>query len=84
MDAAQIQVQVISSFPMLPNGTVRLDGNLPDLEPRDHIAITAGVTNLPLSLALNTTTLPNGFHELTAVLYEGTMFAPRNDSRKMS
>src|SRR5439155_2238545 len=60
------------SFTNSPLGTVRLDENLADLEPRDHIYITAGVTNLPVTFALNTSSLANGFHELTAVVYEGS------------
>ncbi len=71
-DAAQIQTSLITSFTNQPIGTVRLDDNLPDLEPRDHIYVTAGVTNLPLTFALNTSAMANGFHELTAVVYEGS------------
>src|SRR6185436_9618678 len=71
-DAAQVQASLITSFTNYTPGTLRLDDNLPDLEPRAHLYITAGVTNLPLSFAFNTTVLPNGFHELTAVVYEGS------------
>jgi len=42
------------------------------LQPRDHLYVTAGLTNLPLTVALNTTTLADGYHELTAVAYEGS------------
>jgi len=34
--------------------------------------VTAGVTNLPLTVAFNTTTQADGYHELTAVAYEGS------------
>jgi hypothetical protein len=50
----------------------RLDGNISDLQARDHIYIRAGVTNLPVSFALNTTLLADGFHDLIAVAYEGS------------
>src|SRR5207237_4384752 len=40
--------------------------------PREHLYINAGVSNLPLTFALNTSALANGFHELTAVVYEGS------------
>ena len=71
-DAAQIQTSLISSFTNQPAGTVLLDDNLPDLEPRDHIYVTAGVTNLPFTFALDTSAMANGFHELTALVYEGS------------
>ena len=53
-------------------GTFGLDQNLSDLQPRNHLYITAGLTNLPLTFALNTTTQADGYHELTAVIYEGS------------
>jgi hypothetical protein len=51
---------------------MKLDENLPDLEPRNHLYVTAGVTNLAATFAFNTLTQANGFHELTAVSYEGS------------
>jgi hypothetical protein len=71
-DAAQIQANLIGSFTILPVGNVGLDDNLDDLEPRAHLYINAGVTNLTLSFPFNTASLPNGHHELTAVIYEGS------------
>ena len=73
-DAAQLQANLAGSptFFIQPPGTQRLDQNLPDLQPRDHLYFSAGVTNLPLSFALNTTTQADGYHELTAVAYEGS------------
>ena len=47
------------SFTITPAGTVRLEDNLADLEPRAHIYVSAGVTNLPLAFALSTTALAN-------------------------
>jgi hypothetical protein len=72
--AAQLQVNFSASldFTMQPTGLQRLDENLPDLQPRNHLYITAGATNIPLTFPLNTTALANGFHQLTAVVYEGS------------
>ena len=72
-DAAQIQVDINGStnFVILPGNAVKLDQNLGDLEPRNHLYVIAGVTNLAATFALNTTTQANGFHQLTAVAYEG-------------
>jgi len=72
--AAQIQAQLSgsSTFTFLPSGFQALDGNFPDLQPRAHLYVTAGATSLPLTFALDTTLLADGFHELTAVAYEGS------------
>lgn len=73
-DAAAIQVAFHSSPDMQvsPSGTQVLEANLSDLQPRDHVYITAGVTNLPLTFAFNTATQASGFHQLAAVAYEGS------------
>jgi hypothetical protein len=73
-DPAQIQVAVTGSvtFAITPNGTVKLDENVSDLEPRNHLYVVAGVTNLASTFGFNTTTQANGFHELTAIAYEGS------------
>src|SRR5208337_404422 len=55
-----------------PSGTQTLTANLDDLQPRNHLYITAGATNLALVFPFNTVTQANGFHELTAVAYEGS------------
>ncbi len=70
--AAAIQVlpttyKVIMST---PQGT--LTQNLSDLQPRNHLFITAGASSLALKFPLDTTTLADGYHELTAVAYEGS------------
>ncbi len=72
--AAQLQAQLAGSavFTFQPSGAQKLDSNLPDLQPRNHLYVTAGVTNLPLSFAFNTTTQADGYHDLTAVAYEGS------------
>jgi uncharacterized protein (TIGR03790 family) len=71
-DAAQIQTHITGSFDIFPPDNQRLDENLSDLQPRNHLYITAGVTNLVLPFALNTTNYADGYHELTAVAYEGS------------
>jgi hypothetical protein len=73
-NAAQIQANLSSSstYTVQPSGTQTLDSNLPDLYPRSHLYVTAGLTNLPLTFAFNTTTQADGYHELTAVAYEGS------------
>jgi uncharacterized protein (TIGR03790 family) len=73
-DGAQLQANLAGSskFAIQPPGTQRLDQNLPDLQPREHLYLTAGVTNLPLTFAFDTTTQADGYHELTAVAYEGS------------
>lgn len=72
--AAQIQITLSGStvLAISPTGAKRLDENLADLQPRNHLYLAAGLTNLPLTFAFNTTTQADGFHELTAVAYEGT------------
>lgn len=71
---AQVEIALSGStgLTFTPPGTNRLDANAADFPPRNHLYITAGATNLPLTFALDTTTLADGFHELTAVAYEGS------------
>ena len=73
-NASQIQVTLSGSSPLSisPSGSQTLVDNIGDLEPRAHLYITAGLTNFPFNFAFNTTTLADGFHELTAVGYEGS------------
>lgn len=72
--AAQIQANLISSpeLSISPGSNVTVDENRADLQPRAHLYLTAGVTNLPLLIPLDTTSLADGYHELTAVVYEGS------------
>lgn len=42
------------------------------LRARNNLYVSAGASHLPLNLTLDTTLLADGFHELTAVAYEGT------------
>jgi uncharacterized protein (TIGR03790 family) len=75
-NAAQIQATLSGSsslyFNISPAGAHPFQDNLGDLRPRAHLYLSAGTTNLPLSIALNTTLLANGYHELSAVAYEGS------------
>jgi hypothetical protein len=77
--AAQMQVQLTSpDFAYFlddltpPSGAQRLNGNLEDLQPRDHLYVTAGLTNLPVQFPFDTTAIADGWHELSAVAYEGS------------
>ncbi len=72
--ASQVSVVFTGSMGLntYPVGTQTLNQNLGDLEPRNHIYVTAGVTNLDLEFPLDTTALADGSHELTAVVYEGS------------
>ncbi len=74
--ASQIQASLTGSSPLVftitPAGTSAIDDNVSDLQPRAHLYVTAGLTNLTATFPLNTTTLADGFHELTAVAYEGS------------
>jgi len=58
------------SMPSAPRGP--LTNNLSDLQPRNHLYVTAGATRLALTFPLDTTALADGYHELTAVAYEGS------------
>ena len=72
---ASLPIQVfLAGSSILPYSPfyLRLDANLADVQPRNHLYVTAGVTNLAVSYALDTTALADGYHELTAVAYEGS------------
>jgi uncharacterized protein (TIGR03790 family) len=69
---AQIQADLDGSFSLFPEPLARLDENLSDLQPRNHLYVTAGLTNLNFEAPFNTTTNADGYHELTAVAYEGS------------
>lgn len=70
--AAQIQAQLLGTFTLHPETSKRLEDNLNDLRPRNHLYLTAGLTNWNLIVPLNTQPLPDGSHELLAVAYEGS------------
>ena len=55
-----------------PAGTNPLADNVSDLRPRNHLYLSEGTNLLSVNFALDTTQLPDGWHQLTAVAYEGT------------
>jgi len=57
-------------MPSAPQGP--LTQNLSDLEPRNHLYVTAGAARLALTFPLDTTTLADGYHNFTAIAYEGS------------
>ncbi|TAL07215.1 MAG: TIGR03790 family protein [Verrucomicrobia bacterium] len=71
---SQIQALLTGTAPLVvtPVGSQALEENLNDLHPRNHLYLAAGVTNLPVMFPFNTTTNADGYHELTAVAYEGS------------
>jgi hypothetical protein len=72
--AATIQVNptVSAQVPSFTTQGSTLTQNLSDLELRNHLYVTAGASSLALTFPLNTTALPDGYHNLTAVAYEGS------------
>jgi uncharacterized protein (TIGR03790 family) len=72
--ASQIQVSFTASpnLAAFPGGTNRLEDNVNDLRPRNHLYLSAGDPALAVNHAFDTTLLADGFHDLTAVAYEGT------------
>jgi len=72
--ASQIQVRLTGSanFDIAPADIVKLDDNAKDLQPRSHLYVTAGVSNLNVDFVFNSTTFADGYHDLTAVAYEGS------------
>jgi uncharacterized protein (TIGR03790 family) len=72
--AAQLQAGLSASAPHVvqPATSQKLDPNVADLQPRNHLYVTAGLPNLPFTFPFNTATLADGYHELTAVAYEGS------------
>jgi uncharacterized protein (TIGR03790 family) len=69
---AQIQVTGSGNLYVNPPGPTGLNANLSDLQSRNHLYVTAGAASLGLTFPLDTTALPDGFHELAAVAYEGS------------
>ena len=72
--AAQVHTVLSCSTNLFvaPGDSQPLEDYVSDLQPRAHLYITSGVTNLPLTFAFDTTTQSDGFHELTVVIYEGS------------
>jgi len=55
-----------------PAGTNPLADNVSDLRPRNHLYLSSGGNSLPVNYSFDTTQMPDGYHQLTAVAYEGT------------
>lgn len=72
--ASEIKVMLSSSGALVgsPGEATSLNANLADLQPRNHLYLAAGAAELGVNFALNTMLLPDGYHELEAVAYEGT------------
>jgi uncharacterized protein (TIGR03790 family) len=72
--AANVRIVFNSSGSLIgtPAAENPLTSNLSDLQPRNHLYLNAGVAGLSVSFPLDTTSLPDGYHELTAVAYEGS------------
>lgn len=71
--AAQIQLRAQGGNKVYVSATQGpLTGNLSNLELRNHLYVTAGASRLPLTFPLATTNLADGYHELSAVAYEGS------------
>jgi hypothetical protein len=70
--AAVRAVLTSSTLGTLPSTSVTLTDNLSDLQPRNHLYLTTGASVLGSGISLNTALLSDGFHELTAVAYEGS------------
>ena len=73
-DAAAIQAQLIGSAGLgtSPSVPMSLNANLSDLQPRNHLYVTAGAGSLAVTFPFDTTRLADGYHELEAVAYEGS------------
>jgi len=81
---AQVQAQLAGTFAIAPATAGALEDNLADLRPRNHLYIVAGLTNWNLAIPLDTTVLADGYHELTAVAYEGShVRTPKRISRNV-
>jgi uncharacterized protein (TIGR03790 family) len=72
--AAQIVTMYRTSgdLEVTPTLSGPLTDNVNDLRPKNHLYVAAGATSLPVNYTWDTTQVPDGYHELTAVAYEGT------------
>jgi len=72
--AAQAQARFEGSpiFRFLPAANNRVDGNWSDLRPRNHLYLSAGRAAGSPVFMVNTSLLPDGYHELAVVAAEGT------------
>ncbi len=72
--ASQILATLNSSTNLqaTPIGTNPLAENVTDLRPRNHLYLSSGMYLLSVNFSFDTTQMPDGWHQLTAVAYEGT------------
>ena len=70
--ALQARLGGTSRLVMSPKTVSSVNANMSDLQPRNHLYLTAGAQTLAAKFALNTASLPDGYHELIAVAYEGS------------
>jgi uncharacterized protein (TIGR03790 family) len=72
--AAQMTVTLNTStnLAQAQPGTFPLADNLTDLLPKNHLYVSSGTNVLSVNFQLDTTKLPDGWHQLTAVAYDGT------------
>jgi uncharacterized protein (TIGR03790 family) len=71
--AAGLKVSLASNtLGTTPSAATTLTDNLSDLQPRNHLYLAAGAMSLGGNFSLNTAALSDGFHDLTAVAYEGS------------
>lgn len=75
--ASQILVtwSTSSDLQTTPAGTNPLADNVNDLRPRNHLYVSSGMNSLAVNFPFDTTQIPDGYHQLTAVAYEGTSVA---------
>lgn len=59
----------------VPTGTNRLADNVNDLRPKNHLYVGSGANSLAVDYPCDTTQMADGWHQLTAVGYEGTSVA---------
>ena len=74
LGAAALRVSLAGSDSLVirPETETTLDENISDLRPRNHVFVTAGAPQVTVNFTLDTSLLADGFHELTAVAYEGS------------
>ena len=75
--ASQILAMWTTSTNLLatPAGTAPLADNVNDLRPKNHLYVSSGANSLAVNYPCDTTQMADGWHQLTAVGYEGTSVA---------
>lgn len=74
LKAAGLKIFFVTSGSLVvsPTYEAQLTVNLADLQPRNHLYLTAGDSEIVTTFPLDTAAWPDGYHELTAVAYEGS------------